>query len=130
MTPDVRHQHLLVRAEVNKPPTSEDCARVEDWMTNLISDIGMKVMYGPRAMYCHVEGNAGMTAFAIIETSHCALHSWIECDPAIVQLDVYTCSHLNVEDVLAALDVFEPTQVDWKFLDREHNLTLVSEKKA
>lgn len=127
VTPDVRHQHLIVRAEVGKPPLAADCAILEQWMRDLIAKIDMKIMFGPQAMYCHVEGNAGMTGFAIIETSHCAFHSWVECDPAIIQLDVYTCSELNVDDVIETLDVFEPSKIEYKFLDREHNLVLVSE---
>jgi S-adenosylmethionine/arginine decarboxylase-like enzyme len=128
MTPDVRHQHLIVRAEIAKPPMSEDCDRVVTWLRDLISKIEMKIMYGPIAEYCHVEGNRGMTAFAIIETSHLAFHSWDEMDTAILQLDVYTCSDLVIEDVFAELTMFEPTRVDYKFLDREHGLTLVTEQ--
>ena len=37
-------------------------------------------------------GNRGVTAFAIIETSHIAMHIWDEPNPALVQLDVYTCA--------------------------------------
>lgn len=93
----------------------------------LINRIDMKIMFGPKAQYCVVPGNRGMTAFAIIETSHIALHSWDECEPAILQLDVYTCSDLVIEDVIASLDIFEPTKIEYKFLDREHNLTLLQE---
>jgi S-adenosylmethionine/arginine decarboxylase-like enzyme len=130
MTPDVRHKHLVVRAEIASPPTGADTGKVTDWMRSLIEGIDMKIMFGPQAMYCEVEGNRGMTAFAIIETSHCAIHTWDECVPAIAQIDVYTCSDLNVEDVVARLDIFEPTKIEYKFLDREHGLTLLSEKAA
>lgn len=129
MTPDVRHKHLVVRAEISNPPFGADTGMVTEWMRSLIESIDMKIMFGPQAMYCHVEGNRGMTAFAIIETSHLAFHSWDECGPAILQLDVYTCSDLVVDDVVKALDVFEPTKIEYKFLDREHGLTLLDEKK-
>ncbi|RYF17658.1 MAG: S-adenosylmethionine decarboxylase [Oxalobacteraceae bacterium] len=129
MLPDVRHQHLIVRAEIEHPPIGQDEAHVvEEWMRALIDRIGMKIMFGPQAMYCEVEGNRGMTAFAIIETSHLAFHSWDEMDTAILQLDVYTCSHLKVQDVIDSLDQFDPVKVEYKFLDREHDLKLVSEK--
>jgi S-adenosylmethionine/arginine decarboxylase-like enzyme len=130
MTLDVRHKHLIVRAEIGKAPGPEDCDSLVAWIKELIDTIEMKIMFGPTAMYCHVEGNRGMTAFAIIETSHVAFHSWDELDTALLEFDVYTCSDLNPEDVIAALDVFEPTKVEWKFLDREHGLTLVSEQAA
>jgi hypothetical protein len=42
-----------------------------------------------------------------------------------LQFDLYTCSELNPRDVISALAVYEPSKVEWKFLDREHNLKLV-----
>jgi S-adenosylmethionine/arginine decarboxylase-like enzyme len=128
MTPDVRHKHLVIRAEISNPPSAGDEAKVKEWMLSLIEGIDMKVMYGPEAMYCPVEGNRGMTGFAIIETSHCALHTWDECTPAICQLDVYTCSELTVSDVVPRLDIFGPTKIEYKFLDREFGLTIIDEK--
>lgn len=148
MTPDVRHRHLVVRAEISTPPqprfldkakafapvrwVSRLIARraVARWMQALIERIDMKIMFGPRAEYCMVEGNRGMTAFAIIETSHIVLHTWDECSPAILQLDVYTCSDLVVEDVIEMIEVWGPSKVEYKFIDREHDLTLLSEMKA
>jgi S-adenosylmethionine/arginine decarboxylase-like enzyme len=61
----------------------------------------------------------------IIETSHIALHVWDEAEPALMQLDVYTCSTLNIEDVFAAIKEFSPTKVEYKYIDRENELTLL-----
>jgi S-adenosylmethionine/arginine decarboxylase-like enzyme len=66
-----------------------------------------------------MEGNRGLTAFAIIETSHIAMHIWDEVSPALCQLDVYTCSEMDPNQVLPFLEVMEPTKVEYKFLDRE-----------
>lgn len=98
-------------------------------MSKLIADIGMKELAAPRARYCAVEGNRGLTADAIIETSHVCLHTWDECTPAIFQLDLYTCSELSVPQVLASIERYSPTKVEWKFLDREHGLHLVGESE-
>ena len=68
----IEHKHLVVRAEIQKPIFDEPVA--VEFITKLIEKINMKVMYGPVAKYCRVEGNKGMTAFAIIETSHIAMH--------------------------------------------------------
>jgi S-adenosylmethionine/arginine decarboxylase-like enzyme len=134
ITPDVRHKHLIVRAEIANPPMPKTLVerffarlRMTNWMKSLIKRIEMKRMFGPRAEYCTMEGNRGMTAFAIIETSHICVHTWDECVPAIMQLDVYTCSDLNVDDVIEMIETFAPSKLEWKFLDREHDLTLVSE---
>ena len=87
-------------------------------MSALITKLGMKTMCRPKAMYCDVEGNRGMTAFAIIETSHIVLHTWDEVSPAVAQIDVYTCSDLTVEDVTGAAHAFGPSKIDYKYLDR------------
>lgn len=130
MTPDNRHKHLIVRAEVENPPLAKDLKTVRAWMSKLIKDIGMKELAPPRARYCPVEGNRGLTADAIIETSHVVIHTWDECVPAIIQFDIYTCSELDVDQVIASLDHYKPSKVEWKFLDREHNLHLVGESET
>lgn len=117
----VVHKHIIIRAEVKNPLKEEDKALV--WMKSLIDKIGMKVMMGPFAKYLNVEGNRGLTAVAIIETSHIALHIWDEDNPALVQLDVYTCGPLDPYDVVEALREFHPTKIEMKYLDREQGLT-------
>ena len=118
------HKHLLIRAEVKKPLVNKNHAI--KYLRKMIKAINMKAMYGPTASYCKMPGNKGLTAFAIIETSHIAMHIWDEPSPALLQLDVYTCSEMNPEQVLPFLDVMEPTKVEWKLLDRENNFTELS----
>jgi S-adenosylmethionine/arginine decarboxylase-like enzyme len=117
----VVHKHLIIRTEVKNPLKDEKQAI--DWMTKLIDKIGMKVMMGPFAKYLDVIGNRGLTAVAIIETSHIALHIWDEDDPALIQLDVYTCGPLDPYDVVEALREFHPIKIEMKYLDREQGLT-------
>lgn len=114
------HKHLIIRAEVNKPPMQEDVANI--WMTALIDKIGMKLMMGPFTKYLDVAGNRGLTSVAIIETSHIAMHVWDECSPALMQLDVYTCGPLDPYHVVDALREWDPVKVEMKYLDREHGL--------
>ena len=116
----VVHKHLIIRAEVGRPITEEQVAI--DWMNKLVDKIGMKVMMGPFAKYLNVEGNRGLTAVAIIETSHIALHIWDEDKPALVQLDVYTCGYLDPYDVVEALRDFHPVKIELKNHDRENKL--------
>jgi S-adenosylmethionine/arginine decarboxylase-like enzyme len=116
----VVHKHLIIRAEVGNPLKEEQLAI--DWMNRLIDKIGMKVMMGPFAKYLDVVGNRGLTAVAIIETSHIALHVWDEDKPALLQLDVYTCGPLDPYDVVEALREFHPVKIEMKYLDRENKL--------
>ena len=117
-----QHKHLIVRAEVSRPFRSGDEARAADWLRGLVDAIGMHVVSGPHVAHVDKVGNEGITACVLIETSHCTLHVWDRDEPPLVQLDVYTCSSLNLDLVFLHLNAFEPTKVEWKFLDREHGL--------
>lgn len=96
------HNHLLVNGYSLIPPTDE--GKTIEWMKNLVESIDMKIIQGPFASYVTKEGNRGLTAVVMIETSHIAMHVWDEEDPAFVQFDLYTCSTLPVEKVLKNLE--------------------------
>jgi len=96
------HNHLLVNGYSLMPPTDE--GKTIEWMKNLVESIDMKIIQGPFASYVSKEGNRGLTAIVMIETSHIAMHVWDEEDPAFVQFDLYTCSTLPVEKVLKDLE--------------------------
>ena len=113
----LEHKHIIIRAEVSEPITKRN--KAIKFLNRIIKAIGMKAMYGPTATYCKMEGNRGVTAFAIIETSHVALHIWDEVDPGLVQLDVYSCSEFEPKKVLDILQELKPTKVQHKYLDRE-----------
>ena len=112
------HHHLIVRAQINNNRTVEE---VNDWLEHLITVIGMNILHGPVSLYCDKTGNAGITSFAIIDTSHIVLHTWDEKSPSMLQLDVYSCAEFKVEDVIWALGFFEPVHIDYKFLDMTEN---------
>jgi S-adenosylmethionine/arginine decarboxylase-like enzyme len=106
------HKHLIVRAEAIKPPKDED--QLKEWMKEFVDSINMKIFMGPYVKYCNMEGNRGITAVAIIETSHIAMHIWDEVSPALMQFDVYSCGELNVENIC--------NKIKHKFLNRETGL--------
>ena len=54
MEKELKHKHLLVRAETLEPP--KDLKAIKKWTRSLIKDIGMKVLGGPYAKYCEVQG--------------------------------------------------------------------------
>jgi S-adenosylmethionine/arginine decarboxylase-like enzyme len=114
------HKHLIVRAEVTNPPKDETLAK--EYLKELIESINMKILFGPEARYVDIPGNRGLTCFAIIETSHIVMHTWDECEPAMIQLDVYTCGALDTDVVFDSLRRFDVIKMDYKFLDRENNL--------
>ena len=115
------HKHLIIRAECLDPPL--DPQYVEQWLKNVVELIGMKVCKGPISAYVDVEGNEGATGVVIIETSHVAIHVWDRRSPALVQLDVYTCGAFEPQKIFNALQEFDVQKIEYKYLDREHNLT-------
>ncbi len=114
------HKHLLVRAEVKTPIVNKN--KAIKFLRKLIKAINMKAMYGPTASYCKMKGNRGVTAFAIIETSHIAMHIWDEVNPALVQLDVYSCADMDPHKVIEILNQeLETVKIEYKFLDRDND---------
>jgi len=125
----LKHQHLIVRSEIKNPPTEFDLEKMNLWFTDLIKSIGMKILSGPHTVYCKMVGNRGYTGVCVIETSHVALHTWDEDNPAVIQLDVYTCSDLDISVVMDKLKVFKPVNVDYTFIDRDGELKIIEKKK-
>ena len=116
------HKHLIVRAEVYRPPMDEKF--LTSWLNQFIEKIGMKVMMGPYVKYSNMVGNRGITGAAIIETSHIVMHIWDEVSPALMQFDVYSCGEFDPETICNKIDEdFAVHKIEYKFLDRENNLS-------
>ena len=119
------HKHLIVRAESIKPPKDEE--QLKEWMKEFVDSINMKIFMGPYVKYCNMEGNRGITAVAIIETSHIAMHIWDEVSPALMQFDVYSCGEFNIEDICNKIKKdFDIEKIEYKFLNRETGLHDIS----
>ena len=115
------HKHLIVRAEAIRPPVDEE--QLKEWMLDFIACINMKVMMGPYVKYCNMEGNRGITAIAVIETSHIVMHVWDEPNPALMQFDVYSCGDFNHTDICKKImDDFDIHKIEYKYLNRETGL--------
>ena len=115
------HKHLIIRAEASRPPTDEE--QLQNWMREFIESINMKVFMGPYVTYCNMPGNKGITAVAIIETSHIAMHIWDEPKPALLQMDVYSCGDFNHTEICKKImDDFDIHKIEYKYLNRETGL--------
>ena len=119
-----KHKHLIIRAEVNSPITSEK--EIKKWLRNLVKKIDMKIIKGPYASYVSKEGNRGITGVVMIETSHIAIHIWDEESPALVQCDVYSCAEFSTNEVLAEFNMMEVVKMDYLLLDRAN---MISQKQ-
>jgi S-adenosylmethionine/arginine decarboxylase-like enzyme len=121
----IEHKHLIVRAEVKYPPGQKDIDFLDHWFKVLIRKLDMKLLSGPHIRYVDVPGNKGLTGVCIIETSHIAMHIWEEANPKLMQLDVYTCGSLDPQIVFDVLQLFTPTKIEYKYIDREHGLNVL-----
>ena len=118
------HKHLIIRAEANKVPTDEE--QLTEWLREFIDSIHMKILMGPYVKYCKMEGNRGITGIAVIETSHIAIHVWDEPNPALMQIDVYSCAEFDVDEIAEKIKQdFDVVKLDYKYLNRETGLTVL-----
>ena len=118
------HKHLIIRAEANRVPTDEQ--QLTEWLREFIDSINMKILMGPYVKYCKMEGNRGITGIAVIETSHIAIHVWDEPNPALMQIDVYSCAEFDVDEIANKIKSdFDVVKLDYKYLNRETGLTVL-----
>jgi len=115
------HKHMIIRAEVLKPITSEK--ELKKWLKDLVKIIKMKIIKGPYASYVSKEGNCGVTGVVMIETSHIAIHIWDETTPALVQCDVYSCADFQRGEVVMQLGMMHPTKIEYMMMDRSEDIS-------
>jgi len=121
----IEHKHLIIRADIENPPLNTDVDDMTMWMHSLISKINMELLIGPHTVYCNDIGNEGLTSICAITTSSITLHTWN--NPAILQLDVYSCKDFDINIVFDHIrQRFTTTAIRYKFLDRETDLTELS----
>ncbi|MFZ9741207.1 MAG: S-adenosylmethionine decarboxylase family protein [Candidatus Nanopelagicaceae bacterium] len=119
----IYHKHLLVNAKVTNPMNTEE--EGINFLKFLVDQINMKIIKGPFASYVDAEGNKGLTAVVMIETSHIAFHIWDEPNPGLLQFDLYTCGSL---DLYKAIDIlkehFNVVEMDYVLFDRENGFVV------
>lgn len=123
----LEHLHFIARAEVLNPP--KEIPLIEQWMRDMVKSIGMKELAPPRAVYSDMIGNRGMTCDVLLNTSNACLHSWDECDPGLIMLDVFTCGKLDINIIFDKLTIFKPTKIEYLYLDRNKGLKILDMKE-
>lgn len=98
------HKHVIIRAYVDFPP--KDPMILSEWCKNVISSVDMRIINSPSVYYSDMVGNRGLTATAILDFSHMAIHVWDECYPAMIEFDLFSCKNFDTEVVLKKLDEF------------------------
>ena len=118
------HLHLLVKGYIKTPPKTEKVLNI--WFTQLVQNVGMKVVAGPTSVYVDEPGNEGLTGTVTLATSHASIHIWDNINPAMFQFDLYSCSDFTPKQVLDHIDDwFGLQEAHWQFIDRNGSEFLV-----
>ena len=114
------HLHLLVKGYIKTPPKTDKVLNI--WFTQLVNNVGMKVVAGPTSVYVDEPGNEGITGTVTLATSHASIHVWDAEKPAMFQFDLYSCSDYTPQQVLKHIDEwFGLESATWQFIDRNTN---------
>ena len=79
----------------------------------------------PIGYYCELPGNEGVTAVGILETSHCAIHSWNLDSPAKFQFDLYSCKEFDVPYIISLCNSFGIITGSFMVIDRDSILKIL-----
>lgn len=129
----LKHLHAIINVEVTRPPADEE--EVEAFLSFLIKRVDMQIAKAPSlpknpmGYYCEEFGNRGATGVGILETSHCALHSWDEENPAKLAFDLYSCAEFAIEDVIHLCNSFGIIKGTYMVLDRDTELKVIQQGK-
>ena len=126
MNPILEHNHYILRATVENNPQLADIGKVKDFLQGVVAELGMRMLIPPQVAYCDEINNRGITGLIGLTTSHIALHIWDEVSPAVIQLDVYTCSALDIDMLQSYIgEWFVIYEQDFLLLDREKRIKIM-----
>lgn len=86
-----------------------------------------ELVKNPHGYYCELPGNEGVTATGILETSHCALHSWSLNNPAKFQFDLYSCKDFDIPYVIDLCNSFGIINGSYMVIDRDTDLKVIEQ---
>jgi S-adenosylmethionine/arginine decarboxylase-like enzyme len=114
------HLHLLVKGNIKTPPQMEKV--LNNWFSELVNNVGMKVVAGPTSVYVNEPGNEGITGTVTLATSHASIHVWDNDNPPMFQFDLYSCCEFSPKVVLNHIDDwFGLIEAHYQMIDRNGN---------
>lgn len=127
----LKHKHLIVAVDCRYPP--KDSEEAKHFLSFLIKRVDMAIaksqelLQNPMGYYCELPGNEGVTAVGILETSHCAIHSWNLESPAKFQFDLYSCKDFDVPQIIDLVNSFVIVRGSYMVIDRDTDLKVIEQ---
>lgn len=122
MTKDLKHIHILLKAEVAYPEIL-NIEQLKGWAERIVRSQGLEPVAGPFVSMVEDEGNRGPTGGVHIKTSHFAFHIWDEL--GVIQADLYTCGDLNIDLFIDQFAVFSPLSIEYLVIDRQDGFKIL-----
>jgi S-adenosylmethionine/arginine decarboxylase-like enzyme len=125
---DRPHYHLIIRLELEEmPDKAEDLTSFVDELAN---EIGMKIVYGPKAIHLPYPETEGWSCFAIITSSHISVHTWNKSDPPLMQVDIFSCNAFSKKKVIDFVNsTLKVKNIKEVFIDRTSALKVETQKQ-
>jgi S-adenosylmethionine/arginine decarboxylase-like enzyme len=120
------HQSIIVSGHIRNPIS--DPKIMEQWLTELVSLVGMKILIPAQAVYCNAPGNEGATGIVCLETSHAAIHIWEKNEKPFVKFDLYSCAPFETQTVLSHFNVMDPIDLNIMRIDRNNSITVTEQR--
>lgn len=125
----LQHKHLIMGLDIKWPP--KDSEEAVSFLQFLIKRVDMAIAKhpdlgsNPHGYYCNAPGNEGVTATGILETSHCAIHSWDMEHPGKLQFDLYSCKDFDIPYVISLCNSFGIVGGTYMVVDRNTKLKVL-----
>ena len=123
---DRPHYHLILRLELEDIPSTGES--LIEFVEELADEIGMKIVYGPKAVHLPYPETEGWSCIAVITSSHISVHTWNKTEPPLMQLDIFSCngfSRKKVEDYINRK--FQVNKMSEIFIDRTSAIKIKEE---
>ena len=119
------HKHLIISGKCKNQ--LRDIQATEQWMSRLISEIGMNILIAPQAVYQDDDDNRGITCIAILTTSHCSLHTFEQDNEVMYNLCLYSCKQFDTKLVFNLIDeLLNVVTFEHLVLERNGSLKIVT----
>jgi S-adenosylmethionine/arginine decarboxylase-like enzyme len=98
-------------------------------MADIVHAVGMNILAGPMTSYSNIPGNEGITSIVTLDFSHAAIHIWPLYNKPLIEFDLFSCKHFEIDTVLDRLRQFDLLQYNIVLFDRDNNFNILTQEQ-